>query len=206
MDRFIALLALVLIAWPASARELDRLLPALREGGHVIVFRHVATDNRQSDVYPFKFDDMTAQRQLSDKGRETAREIGTAMKRLGIPIGQIYTSRLNRAVETGKLLADSDLRSMDELTDSGAGSASAMAGSSGGRNAELGSVLLKLSTSAPKTGTNTILVTHKTNIVDGFGKDWGEVREGEATIFRPQPSAKFPLVGRVQASEWLEVR
>jgi hypothetical protein len=34
--------------------------------GDVIVFRHVETDESQKDVYPFKFDDTSAQRQIAD--------------------------------------------------------------------------------------------------------------------------------------------
>lgn len=34
---------------------------------------------------------------------------------------------------------------------------------------------------APKSGLNTILVTHKPNIVDALGRDWFEVKEGEAS-------------------------
>jgi len=70
---------------------------------------------------------MKAQRQLSEKGRDMARQIGAALKKLGIPVDETYTSRLNRAIETGKLLADKDVRPVDALTDSGAGNAAAMA-------------------------------------------------------------------------------
>src|SRR5436305_14724408 len=102
-----AMLLLLACGSPLSAADFRPT--ALKNGGYVIVFRHGATDENQKDIYPFKFEDMKAQRQLSDKGRDSARQIGTALKRLGIPIGEVYTSRLNRAVETGKLLADKDV-------------------------------------------------------------------------------------------------
>ena len=35
-------------------------------------------------------------------------------------------------------------------------------------------------------GTNTILITHKPNIIESLGKDWFDVKEGEASIFRPE--------------------
>lgn len=66
-------------------------------------FRHVATDDSQKDVYPFKFEDMAAQRQLSEKGRDAARQLGSAFRSLGIPVGEIYTSKLNRAVENRQI-------------------------------------------------------------------------------------------------------
>ena len=188
---------------PANASDLSTLLPTLKEGGHVIVFRHVATDDSQKDVYPFKFEDMAAQRQLSEKGRDAARQLGSALRSLGIPVGEIYTSRLNRGVETGKLLTAKEVTPMNELTDSGAGSATAMAKPGGGGNAALGRALREMANTAPKSGTNTIIVTHKTNIADAFGKDWGDVQEGEASVFKPSGSGQAALVGRVQASEWM---
>jgi phosphohistidine phosphatase SixA len=208
MNRFAVILALgsflsITGSLQGNAADLSNLVSALKEGGYVIVFRHVATDDSQRDVYPFNFQNMAAQRQLSEKGRETARQLGSAIKGLGIPVGDTYTSRLNRAVETGKLLAGKEVVPMDELTDSGAGSASAMAAPVGGGNAELGRALRQLANTTPKAGTNTIVVTHKTNIVDAFGKDWGDVREGEASVFKPSGSGPSALVARVQASDWI---
>jgi histidine phosphatase superfamily protein (branch 1) len=102
---FMVMLGIFLNVPPrARAADLANIVSSLRDGGRVIVLRHFATDENQKDVYPFRFDDMTAQRQLSEKGRETAREVGAAIKKLGVPIGEIYTSRLNRAVETGRLM------------------------------------------------------------------------------------------------------
>jgi hypothetical protein len=57
------------MASPSRAADLDGLVASLKHGGYVLVFRHGATDDSQKDVYPFKFDDMTAQRQLNEKGR-----------------------------------------------------------------------------------------------------------------------------------------
>ena len=83
----------------ASAEDSRELVSALKQGGHVIVFRHGATDDDQKDIYPLNFEDMKAQRQLNEKGRDMARQIGTAIKKLGIPVGEVYTSRLNRAID-----------------------------------------------------------------------------------------------------------
>jgi hypothetical protein len=54
---------------------------------------------------------------------------------------------------------------------------------------------------APQPGTNTLLVTHKPNIVDALGKDWSEVKEGEASILRPA-NGNYTLVARVQMDDW----
>jgi hypothetical protein len=61
----------------------------------------------------------------------------------------------------------------------------------------------KLAGTMPEPGKNTLIVTHKPNIMDAFGKDWFDVREGEASIFRPDGSGKAVLVARVQAIDWI---
>ena len=171
-------------------------------GGYVLVVRHGATDDSQKDVFPFKFDDMTAQRQLSEKGRSMARELGEALKKLGVPIGEVYTSQLNRAVETGKLLGGKDVSPVDALTDSGAGSSSAMVNPDG-KNAKTGRAMRDLVNAPPKPGLNNLAVTHKTNVADAFGKEFADIREGEALVYKTSDSGPAVLVARVQAGEWI---
>jgi len=184
-----------------SAEQSRELVSALKQGGYIVVFRHGATDESQKDIYPFNFDDMKAQRQLSDKGRETARQIGASLKKLDIPVGAVYTSRLNRAVETGKLISGQDGKPVDALTDSSAGSASGMANPSGG-NAKAGVALRELVNAAPQAGTNNLLVTHKTNIADAFGKDASDVQEGEAFVYKSNGSGPSTFVARIKAADW----
>jgi hypothetical protein len=109
MHKILAFLAgsclLLLVPVAADAAELKETIGALKQGGPVIVFRHGATDNTQQDVAPLDFADMSKQRQLSDKGPRAARAIRDAIKLLGIPVGEIYTSRRTRAIETGKLMS-----------------------------------------------------------------------------------------------------
>jgi phosphohistidine phosphatase SixA len=196
------LVAFLLIPPPTHAADLDGLIASLRGGGYVIVFRHGATDDSQKDVYPFKFDDMSAQRQLNDKGRAMARELGAAVAKLGVPIGEIYTSRLNRAIETGGLIGGKDVAPVDELTDSGAGSSSAMANPDG-KNAKIGRAVRDLVNAPPKAGVNNLAVTHKTNVTDAFGKEFADIREGEALVYKTGASGPAAFVARVQASEWI---
>ena len=184
---------------PASAGDLKSLAAEMKKGGYAIVFRHVATDDSQKDVYPFRFDDMTAQRQLSDKGRDAARAIGASLKQLGIPLGAIYTSRLNRAVETGRLIGGKDVTPTDELTDSSAGSTTGMANPDG-RNAKAGKAMRELLATSSE-GVNNVYVTHKTNITDAFGKEYADIGEGEALIIRVSRSGPY-VTARVKAGEW----
>jgi hypothetical protein len=53
-------------------------------------------------------------------------------------------------------------------------------------------------------GTNVIVVTHKPNILDAFGKDWFDVREGEASVFKPDGNGGYKPIVRIQAGAWSE--
>jgi phosphohistidine phosphatase SixA len=186
----------------ATGADISRIVLMLKQGGYVLVLRHGATDDSQKDVYPFVFNDMKKQRQLSDQGRQVAREMGAALKTLGISIGKIYSSKLNRAIETGSLMFGAQITPVNDLTDSGAGGASAMANPNGS-NAKVGNTIRALVNQAPAIGTNNLLITHKTNIADAFGKELADVKEAETLIYEPNPSGPPTLVGRVQASEWI---
>lgn len=185
---------------PAGA-DTPELIASLKQGGFVLIFRHTATDDSQKDVYPFKFDDMSAQRQLSDKGRDMARQIGAAVKERAIPIGDVYTSRLNRAIEAGKLITGREVKPVDALTDSSNASASGMANPTGA-NAKAGQAVRQLVDAPPSAGTNTFLVTHKTNIADAFGNEAGDVQEGEAFVYKAGSSGSATFAGRIKLADW----
>ena len=42
------------------------------------------------------------------------------------------------------------------------------------------------------------------NILDAFGKEWFEVKEGVASVFKPDSSGMAVLIARVQAVEWIK--
>ena len=78
------------------------VISALRGGGYIIVIRHGATPTDQADTDPLHLENIDKQRQLNDSSRAQARLIGESMRKLKIPVGEVYTSMFNRAVETGK--------------------------------------------------------------------------------------------------------
>jgi len=60
---------------------------AMRQGGYVIVLRHGATPTDQADTDPLHLENVAQQRQLNDQGRQQARTMGAAMRKLDIPVG-----------------------------------------------------------------------------------------------------------------------
>ena len=54
-------------------------------------------------------------------------------------------------------------------------------------------------------GTNVLVVSHKPNILDAFGKDWFDVREAEISIFKPDGAGSYRPVTRVVADDWVKL-
>ena len=170
---------------------------ALRSGELVILLRHGATFADQADTDPFNLDNVTAQRQLNEAGKSLARAFGEALQQAGIPIGKVYTSRFNRAYETATLAGFTDIEKTADLTEGGLVVTP-------NENARRAAALRRWLAASPRPGTNTVLVTHKPNILDALGKEWFDVKEGEASIFRPE-NAKFTLVARLQMIDWQHI-
>jgi len=100
-------------------RDSGQLVQSLRSGGYNIVVRHGATYSNQADTDPFNFDDIAKQRNLNDKGKELAKAFGDAIRRVGVPVGEVYTSKFNRAYETAILAGFGDIEKTIDLTEQG---------------------------------------------------------------------------------------
>ena len=48
----------------------------------------------------------------------------------------------------------------------------------------------------------TPVCTTELGYMDAFGKDWFDVREGEASIFKSDGNGGYKLIARVHANEW----
>jgi phosphohistidine phosphatase SixA len=134
------------------------------------------------------------QRHLNDKGRDTARAWKEAFRKMGIPVGKVYSSKFYRAQETARLGFGEPAPTSD-VTEGGQVV-------SPNENNRRTAALRKMAATAPDPGTNTVIVTHKPNVMDAFGKDWFDVREGEASVFRPDGQGGYKAAGRVLADQW----
>ena len=177
-----------------AAGDNINLVQALRTGGLVIVVRHGATFPDQADTDPLNFDNIAAQRNLNDKGKALAKSFGDAIRQAGVPVGRVFTSKYNRAYETAVIAGFKDIEKTADITEGGLVV-------SPNENSRRIDAFHKLLGTPPRPGTNTILITHKPNIVDALGKDRFDVKEGEASIFRPE-NGSYKVIARVQMEEW----
>ncbi len=175
-------------ATPDGTLSGPALLAVLRAGGHVLYFRHAATDFGQNDERMTGYEDCALQRNLTDAGRAQARAIGRAIDRLGIPVGTVLASPFCRTMETARL-AFGRATPTPEVRGGPASDA-------GGRYADLRRLL---STHVP-AGTNRVIVSHGNPfraLVDA-----PYLAEGEAAVIAPGGPAGFQVVGRVAKDAW----
>jgi phosphohistidine phosphatase SixA len=197
------ILALVLVfinvmAVAADPQSKDDVIPALQKGGYVLFLRHTATNPDQADTDPLNLDNIRAQRQLTDEGRNQAKALGAALRRLKIPVGNIVASKFYRARETAELL---DLGAVEAVLDITEGGLVV----SPSENQRRAAALRTLLWTVPPEGKNTIIVSHRPNLQDAAGKEFGDLGEGEIVVFQLLGGGKFKLVARVApSSRWTE--
>jgi hypothetical protein len=135
---------------------------------------------------------------LNDDSRTLAKSIGESLSKLRIPVGQVHTSLFRRAIDTGAMMGFGEVKASADYTEGGL----MVTLIENNRRAD---ALRKIVATVPPPGTNVIVVTHKPNILDAFGKDWFDVREGEASVFKPDGNGGYKPIVRIQAGAWSEL-
>ena len=193
---FLTLLALVGLSGVSLAETTDEeLISSLQKGGYVIYVRHPKTHGDQADTDPLNLENVKAQRQLTDEGRKHSQEIGAALRKLGVPVASVVSSKFKRAYEAAELMKVAPVTTTLDVSEGGL----VVSPTENKRRTE---ALRQLLGTAPPTGKNTVIVGHKPNIVDAVGKAVLDISEGESIVFKPLGEAKFDLVGRIPVDKW----
>jgi phosphohistidine phosphatase SixA len=164
------------------------LVAALKAGGLVLYFRHASTDFGQNDDQMTGYEDCAKQRNLTDAGRAEARAVGAAIKRLGLPIGDVLASPFCRTMETAQLIF---------------GRAIATPAARGGPAsvpAERYAGLRTLLASPPAPGTDTVIVSHGNPFRALTAEPY--LAEGEAAVLRPLGDGQFRILSRIPKDGW----
>lgn len=197
------LLTWVALALPGSAdapgQELvpklagPKLLEAMKAGGYTILMRHAATENFAIVPDEFDLDDCDTQRGLSAEGQQQAKDMGEAMKALGIRIGEVYVSPYCRCQETGQIAFGKaevswKLIAVDQLSPA--------------KKQENAKQVRGMLDQTPAPGTNNVMITHTGTLLYSFGLQTRP--EGIIHVFKPtglglgRPS----YMGKVMPDEW----
>ncbi|MES9970642.1 MAG: histidine phosphatase family protein [Candidatus Thiodiazotropha sp.] len=191
-------MTLFLCLGPASVVAIDdkELLTRLRSGGYTLYFRHVATDwsiqDRVSKAGDWLSCDVRQMRQLSDRGRADASAIGQAIRKLGIPVGQVLASPYCRTMETAQLFNIGSIESTTAVMNLRS------AGYFGGRDKILASAQRLFST-PPAAGANRIVVAHG-NVAREATPVYPD--EGEGVVLLADGKGGFDVIARIPLERW----
>ena len=164
----------------------------LRDGGYVVTFRHAATDQGVDTTDDLS--DCSRQRNLNAEGRRQSNEIGRAFERLDIPVGRVMASPFCRTRDTARLAFGSVQPTRALL------SVEFFESVREGRRKGL----RRLLRTEPRDGTNTVLVTHGSAILDAIGE---EPEEGDALIVEPGRGKRgYAVVSAVPVDDWRAAR
>lgn len=173
------------------------LVNALKGGGYVIYFRHAQTEKDYADQIKAKMGDCSTQRMLSEAGWQQSRQIGMGFEKLGIPVGQVYSSEYCRAWQTADLAfgryqtnAGLNFAPAEEYTEQ--------------QVAQMRAGVMPLLTAVPAKGTNTVIVGHD-DVFDAATGIYPEP-QGVAYILKPDGKGGFEIVANVLAQEWMKMK
>ena len=186
---FCAALPLLAAEPPSESLTGAALLDELKSGGLILYFRHTSTDFGQNDDAMSGYEDCVRQRNLTDRGRDEARRIGEAVKRLGVPIGNVLASPFCRTRETAQLIFGRETVS-----------AAVRGGPARPGNGDRYAELRKLLSTPPQAGTNLAIASHGNPF--HAVTDTQYLAEGEAAVIRPLGAQGFRIVARIPKDGW----
>ena len=177
---------------PASQTDLQMM----REGGLVLFIRHGPTDSSKPDQVPIDLNDCSTQRPLTEDGKVLMSLVAKAIKRSEIPLGNIHSSPLCRAVETSEILfgagnfvVEEHLMYVAALTSS--------------EKAPIIAKTQALLSEFVAMGENRLIVAHGPNLVELM--DYFPV-EGTLVIFKPLPDQNnFQYIATIEPDYWAQL-
>lgn len=185
---------LALGAVPALASPGD-LAARLHHGGYVLVMRHAHAPDQPPAPGDVDAGNPSRERQLDQEGRDQAKAVGQALRRLQVPVGLVFSSPTYRAMETARLLDVGKARPVPQLGDQG---------HSMQRITGLAPTAWLQQTAAgmPPAGRNVLIVTQMPNIAAAFPQDAKSLHDGEVLVFKPDGHGGAALVARVTPGDW----
>lgn len=155
---------------------------ALLLPGHLVVMRHAIAPG-VGDPPGLRIGDCSTQRNLSDEGREQARQIGEQLRAAGLRAADVRSSQWCRCMDTARALGLGPVRELDLLN--------SFFGDQGARQTQTQALrrwIARADLSRP-----LVLVTHQVNMTELTGS---HAASGEFLVLRRGPGGAVEMVAR----------
>jgi phosphohistidine phosphatase SixA len=185
---WLTLLSIFVFLLPFAAASTNpdtaELAGKLKAGGHILMIRHALAPGT-GDPANFKIGDCATQRNLDDRGREQARDIGNWLRSNGIASARMYSSQWCRCLETARLI---DLGPVAELP-----ALNSFYELLQNREPNL-KALREFIAAQPEDGKLIIMVTHFVTISAIAGRG---VSSGEGVLIKINQDKPYEIVGQL---------
>ncbi len=176
--RLISLILMLLLPGAVVAQDWS----LLKEPGTVALMRHALAPG-VGDPANFELEDCSTQRNLDDRGRAQARQIGAAMRDAGVQFDAVWTSQWCRCTETAELLDMGTPEEFPALNSHFAGQ--------GDPDDQAAAVMARIADMPAEA--RLLLVTHQVNVSElaGTGTTSGEI------VVARRTGTGLEVVGRI---------
>ena len=171
------------------------LLQSLRKGGFVLYMRHGNTNNDFPDQPNLKLDDCATQRPLNDEGRAVVTQVGKAIAKARVPVGDVWTSPMCWAKESA-MLAFGDKAKVDNLL-------MYTALMTTEQKKPILANTRQLLSEPVAAGTNRVVVAHAPNLADLMG--FFVKPEGNVVVFSPLGNQQFRYEASIHPQHWAKL-
>jgi broad specificity phosphatase PhoE len=190
LSRIVWVLGLVCPFSPSAVGAAEESSPpsVLAQPGHVLIMRH-ANAPGVGDPPGMRLDDCATQRNLDERGRQQAKQIGERLRAAGVSDIRVYTSQWCRCRETARLLGVGtveDLTALNSFFDEPEARDE--------RLAALRAFLDKL----PRDGRPVVLVTHQVTVTGLTGYF---PASGEGVILKLREGGGFERVAELKVMQ-----
>ncbi|BAZ47286.1 putative phosphohistidine phosphatase, SixA (plasmid) [Chondrocystis sp. NIES-4102] len=170
----------------AQAAEGDIWTQMKENTGYVVLLRHAKTVSGTGDPPGFEIDNCNTQRNLSEAGREQAKQIGREFRERNIPISQVLSSQYCRCLDTARLLDLGTVKPSPMLNSIFEDRTTA--------TQQIEQVRQRILNHRNTSGV-IIMVSHYANIVEIGGI---APQEGEIVVIQADPQGDLEVVGQIQ--------
>jgi len=168
------------------------LLTRLRTGGLVLYLRHGLTDNRVADRQPaVDLADCDTQRPLSPEGRQQFVRVGEALRRLAIPVAEVLSSPMCRALDSARAAFGDVVRIDRDLM--------ASSNQTAAQKRPILARTRQLLSDPVAAGGHRVIVAHAPNLADLIGY---YPAEATMAVFEPLGRGDFRYLASVPVGQW----
>ncbi|WP_052055699.1 histidine phosphatase family protein [Myxosarcina sp. GI1] len=170
----------------ARAAERDIWTQMREDTGYVVLLRHAQTVSGTGDPPGFELDDCTTQRNLSQAGREQAKQIGKEFRDRNITIEQVLSSQYCRCLDTARLLDLGTVKPSPMLNSIFEDRTTV--------TQQVEQTRQRIFDRRQSLGV-TVMVTHFANITEISGVS---PQEGEAVVIKSDQQGNLEVIGTIQ--------